>query len=106
MAGNVWQWVSDWHRADYCYQLTLAGGVARNRMDRRRRSTWMSRKKPGKCSASSTGLCRGTNHHDEQSDMVGYRAYLAFASRTDNAARSNGVRTAEPSALVPLSLLI
>jgi formylglycine-generating enzyme required for sulfatase activity len=30
MAGNVWQWTSDWYRADYYAQLALAGGVARN----------------------------------------------------------------------------
>jgi formylglycine-generating enzyme len=30
MAGNVWQWTSDWYRADYYAQLTSAGGVARN----------------------------------------------------------------------------
>lgn len=30
MAGNVWQWVSDWYRADYFQQLADAGGVARN----------------------------------------------------------------------------
>lgn len=30
MAGNVWQWISDWYRADYFKQLAEAGGVARN----------------------------------------------------------------------------
>lgn len=30
MAGNAWEWVSDWYRADYYAQLSGAGGVARN----------------------------------------------------------------------------
>jgi formylglycine-generating enzyme required for sulfatase activity len=30
MAGNVWQWTSDWYRPDYYKQLAEAGGVARN----------------------------------------------------------------------------
>jgi formylglycine-generating enzyme len=30
MAGNVWQWTSDWYRPDYYQQLARAGGVARN----------------------------------------------------------------------------
>jgi formylglycine-generating enzyme required for sulfatase activity len=30
MAGNVWQWTSDWYRPDYYLQLAAAGGVARN----------------------------------------------------------------------------
>ncbi len=30
MAGNVWQWTSDWYRPDYYAQLAEAGGVARN----------------------------------------------------------------------------
>jgi formylglycine-generating enzyme required for sulfatase activity len=30
MAGNVWQWTSDWYRPDYYRQLAGAGGVARN----------------------------------------------------------------------------
>jgi sulfatase modifying factor 1 len=30
MAGNVWQWTSDWYRADYYASLAQTGGVARN----------------------------------------------------------------------------
>jgi formylglycine-generating enzyme len=30
MAGDVWQWTSDWYRSDYYRQLADAGGVARN----------------------------------------------------------------------------
>jgi formylglycine-generating enzyme required for sulfatase activity len=30
MAGNVWQWTSDWYRPDYYAQLVSQRGVARN----------------------------------------------------------------------------
>ncbi len=30
MAGNVWQWTSDWYRFDYYKELASIGGVARN----------------------------------------------------------------------------
>jgi formylglycine-generating enzyme len=30
MAGNIWQWTSDWYRPDYYQQLASAGGVTRN----------------------------------------------------------------------------
>jgi len=31
MAGNIWQWTSDWYRPDYYQKLASSGGVARNR---------------------------------------------------------------------------
>ena len=30
MAGNVWQWTSDWYRPDYYWQLATSGAVSRN----------------------------------------------------------------------------
>jgi len=30
VAGNAWEWVSDWYRADYYAELAKAGGVVRN----------------------------------------------------------------------------
>src|SRR6185503_386269 len=30
MAGNVWQWTSDWYRADYYKTLAVFGGIAMN----------------------------------------------------------------------------
>jgi len=32
IAGNAWEWVSDWYRPDYYALLARAGGVSRNPM--------------------------------------------------------------------------